>query len=852
MMRFDKFTEKAQDAIARSQEILMRYRHTQLDTEHLFLALLEQEDGTVPKIIERMGGSPQVMRRRLDETLRNSQASYPAGGAAPQQIYVTPRLQYVGVNAQREAQQLEDEYISTEHILLAIAEDQNGPSARLLAEASITKEGIFATIKDMRQGQKVTDANAEGRGQVLQKYGRDLTLLAREGRLDPVVGRENEILRTMRILARRTKNNPVLIGEPGVGKTAIAEGLAQLIASGDVPGTLEGKSLIELDLAGMLAGSRFRGEFEERLKAAIDEVKNSDGKVVLFIDELHTVVGAGAAQGAIDAANIMKPALSRGELHVIGATTLDEYRMHFETDSALERRFAPVFVDEPSEDEAIEMLRGLRQRYEEHHGVKITDGAIESAVRLSARYVTERLLPDKAIDLIDEAAAKTRIDIYSMPKETREMRLEAARLAAEEEEAWQSRDYERAARVKSHRIQLEKQYEAAVVEWREEYNLDEIVDEEDIAEIVHSWTGIPVSRMMEAESEKLLKMEEGLHERVIGQDEAINAVSDAIRRSRAGLKDPRRPIGSFIFLGSTGVGKTELAKALAEFLFDDEDAMVRVDMSEFRESHTVSRLIGSPPGYVGYDDGGQLTEAVRRRPYQVILFDEIEKAHPEVWNVLLQVLEDGRLTDGHGHTVDFRNTVIIMTSNIGTQFAQASGKGGTLGFRTGPASSNVASLASFRDKVVGELKRWFRPELLNRIDEIIVFHNLGPEHIRQIVDLQVGYLARRMDEQHFGLELTDAAREWLGEEGYDPEYGARPLKRVIAREIEAPLSRKVLSNEIKPGDTVLIDVADGEDGAKTLAFDRREGALSQMVDALREQGDEDEVEAEIDAARDAE
>ncbi len=833
MMRFDRFTEKAQDAIARSQEILMRYRHSQLDTEHLFLALLEQEDGLVPKIIEKLGGNPQVMRRRLDEVLRTAQASMAPGSAAPQQIYVTPRLQYVGVNAQREAQQLEDEYISTEHLLLAIAEDQNGPSARLLAEAAITKDKLYATIREMRAGQKVTEPNAETRGQVLQKYGRDLTQLAREGKLDPVVGRETEILRTMRILARRTKNNPVLIGEPGVGKTAIAEGLAQLIASGDVPGTLEGKQLIELDLAGMLAGSRFRGEFEERLKAAMDEVKTSDGKILLFIDELHTVVGAGAAQGAIDASNMMKPALSRGELRVVGATTLDEYRRHIETDSALERRLAPVFIDEPSEDDAIEMLRGLKERYEKHHGVKITDKAIESAVQLSSRYVTERMLPDKAIDLIDEAAAKTRIDIYSMPKETREMRLEAARLAAEEEEAWQSRDYERAARVKSHRIQLEKQYEAAVVGWRDEKGLDEVVDEEDIAQIVHSWTGIPVSRMLEAESQKLLRMEEKLHERVIGQDEAINAVADAIRRSRAGLKDPRRPIGSFIFLGSTGVGKTELAKALAEFLFDDDDALVRVDMSEYRESHTVSRLIGSPPGYVGYDEGGQLTEAIRRRPYQVVLFDEIEKAHPEVWNVLLQVLDDGRLTDGHGHTVDFRNTVIIMTSNIGTQFAQAGGKGGTIGFRTGPQSSNVASIEGFRDKVVGELKHWFRPELLNRIDEIIVFHNLGPEHIRRIVDLQVGYLAERMAEQHYTLELTDAAKEWLGKEGYDPEYGARPLKRVIAREIEAPLSRKVLGGDYKAGDTVIIDVAE-VDGQEKLTFDRREGALAQMVGAMQE------------------
>ena len=836
MMRFDRFTEKAQDAIARSQEVLLRYRHSQLDIEHLFLALLEQEDGLAPKILEKIGADPAIMRRKLDEVLKTTQTGGGYGGGAPQQIYVTPRLQYVGVNADREARQLEDEYISTEHLLLAIAEDKDGPSARLLREAGITKDKIYATIHEMRQGQKVTEPNAETRGQVLQKYGRDLTLLAREGKLDPVIGRENEILRSMRILARRTKNNPVLIGEPGVGKTAIVEGLAQLIATGDVPATLEGKSLIELDLAGMLAGSKFRGEFEERLKAAMEEVKHSDGRIILFIDELHTVVGAGAAQGAIDASNMMKPALSRGELRVIGATTLDEFRMHIEADAALERRFAPVFVDEPSEDDAIEMLRGLRGRYETHHNVKITDQAIDAAVRLSSRYISDRMLPDKAIDLIDEAAAKTRIDIYSMPKDTRDLKTQAVAMAAEEEEAWQGRDYERAARVKSQRIQLEKQYEAAVAEWRADKGLDEVVDEEDIAEIVHSWTGIPVSRMLEAESAKLLKMEEALHSRVIGQDEAVRAVADAIRRSRAGLKDPKRPIGSFIFLGSTGVGKTELAKAVAEFLFDDDDALVRVDMSEFREAHTVSRLIGSPPGYVGYDEGGQLTEAVRRRPYQVVLFDEIEKAHPEVWNILLQVLEDGRLTDGHGHTVDFRNTVIIMTSNLGTQYAQAGSRGGTLGFRMG--QNNVASIDSFRDQVVDELKRAFRPELLNRIDEIIVFHNLAPEHIRRIVDLQLGYLVERLAEQHLKLTLSDAALDWLAEEGYAPEYGARPLKRVIAREIETPLSREVLAGRFKPGDTIVVDVAE-TDGKQTLIFDRREGALSQLVDALQDADDEE-------------
>jgi ATP-dependent Clp protease ATP-binding subunit ClpC len=602
------------------------------------------------------------------------------------------------------------------------------------------------------------------------------------------------------------------VGAAGVGKTAIAEGLAQMIVAGDVPEPLQGKRIVELDLASMVAGSKFRGEFEERLKAALQEVIDSQGEIILFIDELHNVVGAGAAQGAIDASNMMKPALARGELRCIGATTPDDYRNYIEKDRALERRFAPIFIDEPTVEETIEILKGLRERYEQHHGVTITDEAIRAAAELSHRYVTERALPDKAIDLIDEAAAKLRIDIFRMPPELREQKRQLDELAAAEEEAWQARDYERAASYKSRRIQLEQKYEEAVRAWRQAEGLDEVVDEEDIAYIVSSWTGIPVTRMLQTEAEKLLHMEEWLHKRIVGQDEAIQAVADAIRRGRSGLKDPRRPIGSFIFLGSTGVGKTELAKALAEFLFDDPDAMVRIDMSEYQERHTVSRLIGAPPGYIGYGEGGQLTEAVRRRPYQVVLFDEIEKAHPEVWNTLLQVLEDGRLTDGQGRTVDFRNTVIIMTSNVGTQFAQ---RGGSLGFKTSKDEGKVDE--RFRDLVLSELKKAFRPEFLNRVDEIIVFHNLTMDHIKQIVDLQMKDVAKRLQEQGLSLELTEEAREWLAKKGYDPAWGARPLRRLITRSVENPLSKKLLNGEFKRGDTVVIEV-EGEE----LVFRRKE------------------------------
>jgi len=799
MMPFDRFTQRAQEAIAQSQEILQRYKHSQLDAEHLLLALIEQPGGVIPQVLDKLGADVEMIRGRLDDVLSTSPPTQ-FGPPAPQaQIYVTPRVKRIIDVAMEESKRLGDEYVSTEHIFLAIIGEGGGAASAILQDAGVTKDEAYKAIEEIRGGQKVTDPQAETKYRILERYGRDLTQLAREGRLDPVIGRETEILRLMRVLARRTKNNPVLIGEAGVGKTAIVEGLAQRIAAGDVPENLVGRRVVELDLGGMVAGSRFRGEFEERLKAALQEVQQSHGGIVLFIDELHNVVGAGAAQGAIDASNMMKPALARGELQCIGATTLDEYRNRIEKDGALERRFAPIYVEEPSVEETIEMLQGLRERYQEHHGVTITDEALEAAARLSHRYVTERYLPDKAVDLIDEAAAKLRIDMFGLPEELKEKKGHLQELQTKEEEAWQKRDYEQAATFKSERLQLEREYQGELGAWRREKGIDEVVDEEDVAQIVAAWTGIPVSRMMETEAEKLLSMEERIHQRIVGQEEAVSAVADAIRRGRSGLKDPRRPIGSFIFLGPTGVGKTELAKALAEFLFDDEEALVRVDMSEYQERHTVSRLIGAPPGYVGYGEGGQLTEAVRRRPYQAVLFDEIEKAHADVWNTLLQILDDGRLTDGQGRTVDFRNTVLIMTSNIGTQYAQ---RGGTLGFRTGDEGDADSEMqAQMRD----QLKKTFRPEFLNRVDEVIIFHTLKPEHIKAIVDLQMKDIQKRLRERGIAIELSDKARDLLVEKGYNPSFGARPLKRLLQREVESPLSTRILKGELKEGDAVLVD-----------------------------------------------
>ena len=802
MMRFDRFTERAQEAAQRAAEIIQRYGHNQIDTEHMLLALIEQPQGAVPQILEMLNVDADAISERLDYILKTSpKASIFGGGAG--QIFITPRVKRVIDLANEEASRLKDEYISTEHIFLAILTERNTPAARLLEGAGLTRDRVYDAIVELRGGQRVTDPQAETRYRTLEKYSRDLTKQAREGKLDPVIGRDNEILRVMQILSRRTKNNPVLIGEAGVGKTAIVEGLAQNIADNDVPELLIGKKVISLDLSAMIAGSRFRGEFEERLKAALEEVQRSDGEIILFIDELHTVVGAGAAQGAMDASNMLKPALSRGELQCVGATTLDEYHKYIEKDSALERRFAPVYVEEPSIEDTILMLKGLRDKYEAHHKVRFSDDALVDAARLSAQYVADRHLPDKAIDLIDEAAAKLRVALYSLPAELKTKKTELDRLLAEEEQAGIERDYERAARKKAERLRLESEFNADRDQWEAEHKLDEVVDTNDIAQVVAQWTGIPVSQMMETEADRLLHMEERLHERIIGQDEAINAIADAIRRARSGLKDPRRPIGSFIFIGPSGVGKTELAKALAEFMFGDEDALVRLDMSEYREQHAVSRMFGAPPGYVGYEEGGQLTEAVRRRPYRVILFDEIEKAHPEVWNSLLQILDDGRLTDGQGRTVDFRNTVLIMTSNLGTEFVS---KGGTLGFLGG---ESVEEREAHR-KIEKTLKDTFRPEFLNRIDETIMFSPLSVEQMHDIVDLQLKEIQDRLKEHGLEVELTDEARNWLAKVGYDSDFGARPLRRALQKYIESELSIKLLSGEYEEGDTVLVVIEDNK------------------------------------------
>jgi ATP-dependent Clp protease ATP-binding subunit ClpC len=818
MMRFDRFTERAQDAAQRSAEIIQRYGHNQIDTEHLLLALLEQPEGVIPQILERLTVNADLLAQRIDGILRASpKASIYGGGTG--QIFITPRVKRIIDLANEEANRLRDEYISTEHIFLAIVSEHNTPAARALSEAGISKERVLDAIKDIRGGQRVTDPQAESRYRTLEKYSRDLTQAAKEGKLDPVIGRDKEILRVIQILSRRTKNNPVLIGEAGVGKTAIVEGLAQKIATNDVPEILMNKRVVSLDLGAMIAGSRFRGEFEERLKAAIEEIQRASGEIILFIDELHTVVGAGAAQGAMDASNMLKPALSRGELQCVGATTLDEYHKHIEKDAALERRFAPVYVDEPSVEETIEMLHGLRDRYEAHHKVRFADAALVAAARLSSRYVTDRSLPDKAIDLIDEAAAKLRLALYSLPPDLKKLKAEITRVQAEEEQAGLTRDYEHAAQKKAERLRLETEFNAKREEWEGEHRLDDEVDENDIAEVVAQWTGIPVTQMMETESEKLLHMEDRLHERIVGQDEAIHALADAIRRSRSGLKDPRRPIGSFIFLGSSGVGKTELAKALAAFLFDDEDALVRIDMSEYREQHTASRMFGAPPGYVGYEEGGQLTEAVRRRPYRVVLFDEIEKAHPDVWNALLQILEDGRMTDGQGRAVDFRNTVLIMTSNLGTEFVKRSG---SLGFlRRGENGETDGS----HEKIEQALKSTFRPEFLNRIDEIIIFSPLKIEDMERIVDLQMQEIRSRLSEQGIAVDLTEAARIWLAREGYDPAFGARPLRRALQKHVESPLSVMILEGKFKAGDTVVVDYAEGQG----ILFNQREAQAAEKV-----------------------
>jgi ATP-dependent Clp protease ATP-binding subunit ClpC len=808
---------------------MARYGHTQVDTEHLLLALLEQPEGAISQILEHLGVETEQVRTRLDEVLAESPKAGIYGSGGVGQVFITPRVKRVLDQANEEANRLKDDYISTEHIFLAVAGERNTPAVHILGDVGVTKDRILKAIQEVRGGQRVTDPRAESRYQILEKYSHDLTQVAQEGKLDPVIGRDDEIMRVIQVLCRRTKNNPVLIGEAGVGKTAIVEGLAQKIASDDVPEILMGKTVVQLDLASLVAGTRFRGEFEERLKSVMEEIHRAEGEIVLFIDELHNVVGAGAGMGAMDASNMMKPALARGELQCIGATTLDEYRQYIERDDALERRFAPVFVDEPTVDETIAMLKGLRDRYEAHHKVHISDPALVAAARLSHRYVPDRHLPDKAIDLMDEAAAKRRVALHTLPPDLKEMQAALIHLQTEIEAASAHENYQRAAELKTERINVQAQFNLQREMWQQEHQIDDTIAEEDIAQVVEMWTGIPVAQMLETEADKLLRMEDALHMRIIGQDEAVAAVSDAIRRARSGLKDPVRPIGSFIFLGSSGVGKTELAKALAGFLFDDEDALLRIDMSEYREHHTASRLFGAPPGYVGYEQGGQLTEAVRRRPYRVVLFDEIEKAHPDVWNALLQILDDGRLTDGQGNTVDFRNTVVIMTSNVGTEFATS---GGALGF----ISDGDGGRDEGRHEIERALRKTFRPEFLNRVDEIIVFNDLTVEDVEKIVCLQMEEIGERLMEQGLSVKLTDEARGWLARQGYDPQFGARPLRRALQRHVESPLSIKLLRGEFQSGASVVVSVGDGEllfeaSEERSAAEDEEPVALEQPVGA---------------------
>jgi ATP-dependent Clp protease ATP-binding subunit ClpB len=847
-MNINKYTEKAQEAVLGAQHLAEQMNHAQIEPEHLLVSLLEQRDGIVPELVRKMNVDPAALATAARELLARMPQAY--GGAQPG---LSPRLKLVTDMAQAEADRLKDEYVSTEHLLVAIAsETGRSPSAKLLSERGITRDKVFAALTSIRGSQRVTSQTPEGTYQALERYGRDLTDLARKGKLDPVIGRDEEIRRVIQVLSRRTKNNPVLIGEPGVGKTAIVEGLAGRIIRGDVPEGLKNKRIVGLDLGALVAGAKYRGEFEERLKAVLKEITDSQGQVILFIDELHTVVGAGAAEGSMDASNMLKPMLARGELHTIGATTLDEYRKYIEKDAALERRFQPVMVGEPTVEDTISILRGLRERYQIHHKVNLKDAALVAAAVLSNRYISDRFLPDKAIDLVDEAASKLRMEIDSMPVELDEIRRRIMQLEIEREALRKERDpasKERLARLEKELADLKEDQTRLSARWQQEKELiqqsaklqeqleavkleieraqragdyqtaselqygrvpslekeikdkdgqlaalhksgrmlKQEVDEEDIAEVVSRWTHIPVSRLMEGEIQKLIHMEERLHKRVIGQDEAINAVSNAIRRARAGLQDPNRPLGSFMFLGPTGVGKTELARALAEFLFDDEQAMIRVDMSEYQEKHTVSRMIGAPPGYVGYEEAGQLTEAVRRRPYSVVLFDEIEKAHPEVLNVLLQLLDEGRLTDGKGRTVDFKNTVVIMTSNLGSQYL------------TGDVTEGV------RRQVTEALREHFRPEFLNRIDEIIFFHGLDRKHMKQIIDIQIAGLMKRLEERKIHVQLTEGAKDQLVQEGYDPIYGARPLKRTIQRRVLDPLALRVLEGDFREGDTVTVE-----------------------------------------------
>ena len=850
-MQYDKFTMKSQEALQEAQRLAQSKNHQQIEVEHLLKALLSQESGIISSVLKKMGVSVKAIEAEMDEAIKGLPQVTGAGG----QIYLSPTLNEVLQKAFSVASDMKDEYVSQEHLVLAILEVGGSKAAQSLMAHGVTKDAFLQALKTIRGSERITDQNPEEKYQALEKYARDLTELARSGKLDPVIGRDEEIRRVMQVLSRRTKNNPVLIGEPGVGKTAIVEGLAQRIVAGDVPETLKNRRIAALDMGALIAGAKYRGEFEERLKAVLKEVAEKQGDVILFIDEIHTLVGAGASEGAMDASNMLKPALARGELHCIGATTIDEYRKYIEKDAALERRFQPVLVEEPSVEDAIAILRGLKEKYEVHHGVRIKDSALVAAATLSHRYITDRFLPDKAIDLIDEAAAKLRIEIDSLPTdideiERRIMQLEIEREALKKESDPASQ--ERLVKIEEELANLREESDALKARWKEEKGmiqrirdikeqidklrieaeqkqrlgdlnavaeilygqipnlekelqeqqkaleefqkggksmLKEEVDAEDIAAIISKWTGIPVSKLMQGEKEKLIHLEEELGKRVIGQENAIVAVSNAVRRARAGLQAPNRPIGSFIFLGPTGVGKTELAKALAEFLFDTEQAMIRIDMSEFMEKHAVARLIGAPPGYVGYEEGGYLTEAVRRKPYSVVLFDEIEKAHPDVFNILLQILDDGRLTDGKGRTVDFRNTIIIMTSNVGSALIQE--------------ASNPEEMER---RVMDSLRASFKPEFLNRVDDIIIFHSLTREQLTKIVEIQLRYLAERLKENHFELDVTDKATEWLAEVGYDPNYGARPLKRAIQRYVEDPLALQILEGVFREGDKIVVDL----------------------------------------------
>ncbi|NNG07519.1 MAG: ATP-dependent chaperone ClpB [Desulfobacteraceae bacterium] len=856
-MRFDKFTLKAQENLQISQQLAERFGHQQIEPEHILRALLEQGEGVIPSILGKIGTDQQQLVEQLDVALEKIPK---VSGVGYGQVYISPRSKAVLDNTFEEAEQMKDEFVSLEHILLAISDEGEGEAARILSASGITRDIVLKALVDIRGGQRITDQSPEDKYQALERFSRDLTAVASKGDLDPVIGRDDEIRRIIQVLSRRTKNNPVLIGEPGVGKTAIVEGLAQRIVQGDIPETLKNKRVVALDMGALIAGTKYRGEFEDRLKALLKEIIDAEGEIVLFIDEMHTLVGAGAAEGAVDASNMLKPALARGELRCVGATTIKEYRKHIEKDAALERRFQPVMVEEPTVEDTISILRGLKEKYEVHHGVRIKDSALVAAATLSHRYITDRFLPDKAIDLIDEATSRLRIEIDSMPAEIDDVHRKMTQLEIEREALKKERDQASKDRLKKIEEEL-SEFEAIMEEmsshWKKEKEtiskirdikerlestkseaqmaerqgdlskaaelkygtlidleksleeenkklaelqsgqkmLKEEVDSEDIAEVVAKWTGIPVSKLMEGEKEKLLHMEGKLEERVVGQQKAIIAVANAVRRARSGLQDLNRPIGSFIFMGPTGVGKTELARALAEFLFDDEQYMVRIDMSEYMERHSVARLIGAPPGYVGYDEGGYLTEAVRRHPYSVVLFDEVEKAHPDVFNALLQILDDGRMTDGKGRTVDFKNTVLIMTSNVGSQWIQElAGKDD----------------AEMEGKVMEVLRSTFRPEFLNRVDEIIIFNSLGPEEIKRIVTIQMGLLSKRLEDSKITLELTDKANEFLAKTGFDPVYGARPLKRTIQHLIQDPLAMKLLDGSVKEGDHVKVTTEDGK------------------------------------------